>query len=948
MDADWRDIHIDRSAEIALLQDCWRRARVNGPVVGVIAAESGFGKTRLAQDFFNWLSTTEDARDPDGYWPDTLGSDGDNLRVNPVMPREPPGRTFPFLWWGIRLLRRGRNQQFGSALPQAKEELAYHLTRYEIEERRRELEGQKQTANRDLALEVGVEALGNVTSFGLLGLLKSAAEHRRKTQIYDDQLEAIARDPQAAISVDHLSTIIADLERVCLKPPEGFSPTPLCILIDDAQWLWFDADALALFDRLILTARAQSWPLLLIATCWEREWHRDSAEPGSRSLALHLDSLGAEPVVLELGPLALNSIVEQALPGLTPLQASRLIEKVGGNPQYLRNVIGALILKAELFEDRDCRRALNSKGEAYLETGEEEDFVRDRFESAPPAMQKLLSLASLQGIKFSSDVAIGTGRRLNLSADRNLLARADRPYAFISIPGEATGEFRRTSIWSVANTRVARHFDEAGAREALASALSEAGPAEQALTDEIIAQGLDDERPERRLEALDAVARLAVRAYWQHEYDGAARAASAWLDRSIADLPLHFNFGRLRNLVLILMPTGRRDDFVQHMRDCFAFYSGRCLQPTGELGEGAAREGRVLLQICLVLSDFWFPVEEELKRTAARLGVALTEPTAGTGNEDEASARFARAMRREALQRQVDLEKDPATRLGLLEHQLEFVRSQATEPLDDAFAAAISQSLYRLASTYLQLQQEKEARSALDEASGLWRILLHQGQSHARHVNFAQSVCEQMRILYRPAYSARVRELAKEGLHSVYRAFRLSPNNAKLPGQILALAPVAAGTLRGDIETMTFLDDAEVHLKALLERIPEDSPPAHWATAASFSLAIATISGFLGDYPLEVAKREHSLSLMQRMDPENVTASAFVMAQQAALLAGSSWRQWNFRAAWRYWLQSMRWRKVCADILQEHGHELKAILAMMKQGQVPSLARGKAGDRAEA
>lgn len=72
-----------REAELGKLIEAWTAVSdlANpGPKVAIIQAEQGIGKTRLALEFYRWLSTQHD---PNNYWPDEPGRDGNNLLLNP-------------------------------------------------------------------------------------------------------------------------------------------------------------------------------------------------------------------------------------------------------------------------------------------------------------------------------------------------------------------------------------------------------------------------------------------------------------------------------------------------------------------------------------------------------------------------------------------------------------------------------------------------------------------------------------------------------------------------------------------------------------------------------------------------------------------------------------------------------------------------------------------------
>jgi hypothetical protein len=84
-----KSVFCGRDEELACLKREWRLVtEADGhPQVLVLLADNGLGKTRLVQEFFGWLSTTDDPAGDNGYWPDELEATGDNLRVNPGQRR---------------------------------------------------------------------------------------------------------------------------------------------------------------------------------------------------------------------------------------------------------------------------------------------------------------------------------------------------------------------------------------------------------------------------------------------------------------------------------------------------------------------------------------------------------------------------------------------------------------------------------------------------------------------------------------------------------------------------------------------------------------------------------------------------------------------------------------------------------------------------------------------
>ena len=138
--ADARGSFTGRDAELERLLAHWESVRAgDGPRVVVLLAEPGLGKTRLAQELYARLVAREQGGAP-GYWPPTLGEDGDNLRVNPPLEACDQGAPLPFLWWGLRLTDPGgRNQVVSGALPgHVDGYLVPHLEPFHREQRRRQ------------------------------------------------------------------------------------------------------------------------------------------------------------------------------------------------------------------------------------------------------------------------------------------------------------------------------------------------------------------------------------------------------------------------------------------------------------------------------------------------------------------------------------------------------------------------------------------------------------------------------------------------------------------------------------------------------------------------------------------------------------------------------------------------------------------------------------------
>lgn len=92
-----------RDEELAWLYGLFEDAkRFHAPNFAVVVADSGLGKTRLVQALYQKLAASPEW-DPDDFWPDAFGDDGDNLRVNPAFGENHKAKGPPrFLWLGMR------------------------------------------------------------------------------------------------------------------------------------------------------------------------------------------------------------------------------------------------------------------------------------------------------------------------------------------------------------------------------------------------------------------------------------------------------------------------------------------------------------------------------------------------------------------------------------------------------------------------------------------------------------------------------------------------------------------------------------------------------------------------------------------------------------------------------------------------------------------------------
>ena len=218
-------IFCGREEEMSALQELWRKVANSEkpePQLGVILGEPGLGKTRLVQEFFNWLSTHYDDVDGEGYWPDTLAQNNKNLEVNPSLNECDNSHPLPFLWWGVRLTDPGSHNAISSSTVSADiMQLTPHLAPMYVAQREKE----RTAKGLKTVLSEGVGAIpiiGEIVSAGnalfeLYGLLQEERGEEINSNLNENQ-----QKEQKSI----IERLINDLELLVYEGKKSKTPVP--------------------------------------------------------------------------------------------------------------------------------------------------------------------------------------------------------------------------------------------------------------------------------------------------------------------------------------------------------------------------------------------------------------------------------------------------------------------------------------------------------------------------------------------------------------------------------------------------------------------------------------------------------------------------------------------------------------------------------------------------
>lgn len=261
---------VGRGQELKRLQDAWDQAAAGNPKFLIWTADTGLGKTRLVQAFFEWLSTERDARDPNGYWPDALSISGRTLEVNPEFPAtDGPRPDIPWLWWGLRFTDSKYERGIAASicgLSNARGHLEPHLEPVIHARRGREVAAELAKAN--AGVWSGLLS-GGATGAVMDGLTiyQLNQERRRLDAPLPDigsQQQEQRRDAVEELLALYRAALGAGVpgDQAAGRPRKR--PIPCALILDDAQWA--DIDTLRFLETLYREALREHWPLLVLCT----------------------------------------------------------------------------------------------------------------------------------------------------------------------------------------------------------------------------------------------------------------------------------------------------------------------------------------------------------------------------------------------------------------------------------------------------------------------------------------------------------------------------------------------------------------------------------------------------------------------------------------------------------------------------------------------------------
>lgn len=489
MDASIARPFCGREAELDALRRAYARLEgaESAPQLVVLLGESGLGKTRLVQQFYNWLSQHRDGAGEAGYWPDVLSPSDAYRDINPSAPCNGAVAP-PFLWLGLPCNDRIEGLDGYAA------RLAPHLEPLIRARTRRDWAVGVAKGGGKLAIDM-VPVVGPLLT-SAWGYAKDARKafdawfgKRARVSSADSFAVAQARVQQEAEArliasfADFLDEAdgVLDAARVreLDRKAAGLKRIPAVLVVDDAQWAARSPAILSFVRALLDKAAERRWPLMVIATHWQAEWNaalKSDAPSFARiasGWATARDPAWTPLLVKPQTAGVYDRIVAEALPGLTADQRALVLERAGGNPRLLEEIILHARINERWFEGRSAANALTPEGAEALSKARLDlhDLVARRLAAAAPEVRKAIGLSALQGMEFLAAITAAVAEELGTGAAANALEAGEDPHALIYRLEDGVFAFAQNVYRDVARADVENFADGAAVRSMLRAAV---------------------------------------------------------------------------------------------------------------------------------------------------------------------------------------------------------------------------------------------------------------------------------------------------------------------------------------------------------------------------------------------------------------------------------------------------------------------------------------------
>ena len=429
-----------------------------GSRVTVLSATTGQGKTRIVQEFYSQLASSQD--EP-RYWPDRLNRNEDDRWTDSrkcITPKDfevASDTEIPWVWWGLNCHKRP-DGRFTQALFDDATQLGAHAGA--LYERMRKEQKTSVGIDSTIALldVLGLLGLAIVPPVGIAmmsgGLLKTLWDHRELNERFKKWIE----DRKENRQIRHLDAEffgreedIGELARRVARITEN---VPMVVAIDDIHWA--DQTLMEFLTTILMDPKAR---IFIIATAWptsEKEfemfpffnWLNENSGKKTLMNRVHVHSL--EPLeddeLDELIELKYKRISNDRARRLTKDECRTLRERYGSTPMWIEAVFGLPRVR------EDIKTGVFSSANNDRLPRDLESALRDYWDEIPVEAQSVLAIASVGGQRFLPVPVVAAAAAQGIKEARKYLLKGKDVYGFISGIDQVIETFIDPIFWETA------------------------------------------------------------------------------------------------------------------------------------------------------------------------------------------------------------------------------------------------------------------------------------------------------------------------------------------------------------------------------------------------------------------------------------------------------------------------------------------------------------------
>lgn len=397
----------------------------------------------------------------------------------------------PFLWWGFRVSDTSVRNALAADMAAHRRTLDWHLAPMQFARRLASAQSRLKEAGKEsgteLVKDLFKKAIEAIPGIGIAATLMDLAvsygdkaakagdalreQHRVQNELRRVDLLQAAQASDTAI----LAVTLDDLGGL-LAPGPDVAPLPIVLFCDDAQHAreGEDEGAMRLLGELWERAHLGNWPLLLVLTHWEVQWHQDIDTPDRQSTARNFSGAARSSQFSELITLAkesaLGGLVHSGLPNLPADDIQLLLDQSDGNPQFLVELI-SMVREAPAWRrgQGGGRLTPHAKQEIARQATSLVNLIVNRLksENTPEGVRQAVAISSLQGVEFLCHLTNLAASALDMGDLSDSLARAEHPHRLVSGVDSGVAAFSQRAYLEAATTLLSQHVGDPKEVEAL-------------------------------------------------------------------------------------------------------------------------------------------------------------------------------------------------------------------------------------------------------------------------------------------------------------------------------------------------------------------------------------------------------------------------------------------------------------------------------------------------